>query len=271
MSLMILFCNMQKLSVVIVCKNGAKVIGETIRSFSGLTDDILVYDNGSTDDTKGIVEQTNAKFVEGVWEGFGKTRNKATALAKYDWILSLDADEAIDEQLKNSLLKLDLAEEKKVFEFRFKNFLGNKWLRFGEWGDDKHIRLFNRRKIRWNDAAVHETLVLPAEVKVVRVRGFVLHNTAANYQEFENKMENYAKLNAEKYFKLQRSSGPFRMFLSASFSFAKNYFFKLGFLDGVTGYHCARINARYTFLKYKKLNELNQQAAIRRSQTSKTS
>ena len=262
---------MQRLSVVIVCKNGAKVIGETIRSFSGVTDDILIYDNGSTDGTKEIVRQTGSNFVEGVWEGFGKTKNKATAMAKYDWILSIDADEAIDEELKENLLELDLADENKVFEFRFKNFLGNKWLRFGEWGDDKHIRLFNRKKIRWNDADVHESLLLPADVKVIHVPGFVLHRTAASYHDYENKMENYAKLNADKYFKQQKSSGSLKMFFSASFSFVKNYFFKLGFLDGVTGYHCARINARYTFLKYKKLNELNQQSVTHSSQTGKTS
>ena len=147
---------MQRLSVVIVCKNGAKVIGETIKSFSGLTDDILVYDNGSTDATKDIVKQSNARLIEGSWDGFGKTKNKANALAKYDWILSLDADEAIDDELKQNLLKQDLADEKKVFDLKFKNFLGDKWLRFGEWGNDKHIRLFNRVRIKWNDADVHE-------------------------------------------------------------------------------------------------------------------
>jgi glycosyltransferase involved in cell wall biosynthesis len=247
---------MQMLSVIIVCKNGAKVIGETIKSFSGLTDDILIYDNGSTDGTKEIVRQSNARLVEGNWEGFGKTKNKANALAKYDWILSLDTDEAIDGELKENLLQLDLSEEKKVFEFKFKNFLGNKWLRFGEWGDDKHIRLFNRIKIKWDDADVHESLLLPDDVKVISVRGYVLHKTAANFSEYENKMENYAALNAEKYFKQQKRSGSLKMFFSAIFSFIKNYFFKLGFLDGVTGYHCARINARYTFLKYKRLAEL---------------
>jgi len=256
MSLIFLFCSMQRLSVVIVCKDGATVIGETIKSFSGLTDDILIYDNGSTDDTKDIVRQSNARLVEGSWEGFGKTKNKANALAKYDWILSLDADEAIDDELKETLLKQDLADEMKVFEFKFKNFLGTKWLRYGEWGDDKHIRLFNRTKIKWNDADVHESLLLPNEVKLISVPGYVLHKTAANFSEYENKVKNYAVLNAEKYFKQQKRSGTFKMFFSAAFSFIKNYFFKLGFLDGATGYHCARINARYTFLKYKKLNEL---------------
>ena len=247
---------MQMLSVVIVCKNGAKVIGETIKSFSGLTDDILIYDNGSTDDTKEIVNQSNARLIEGSWEGFGKTKNKANALAKHDWILSLDADESIDEQLKENLLQLNLADESKVYEFKFKNFLGDKWLRYGEWGNDKHIRLFNKKKISWNDADVHESLLLPTEVKVISIPGNVLHKTAPDITAYEKKMENYAALNAEKYFKQQKRSGSFKMFFSAVFSFIKNYFFKLGFLDGATGYHCARINARYTFLKYKGLNEL---------------
>ena len=65
---------MQRLSVVIVCKNGARVIGETIKSFTGLTDDILIYDNGSTDGTQDIVKQSNARLIEGNWEGFGKTK-----------------------------------------------------------------------------------------------------------------------------------------------------------------------------------------------------
>lgn len=255
---------MQRLSVVIVCKNGAKVIGETINSFSGLTDDILIYDNGSTDATKDIVKQSEARLVEGSWEGFGKTKNKANALAKYDWILSLDADEAIDEELKEHLLEQDLSDQTKVFEFKFKNFLGKKWLRFGEWGNDKHIRLFNRINVKWNDADVHESLLLSKEVKVIPIHGYVLHKTAANYAEYENKMENYAALNAGKYFKQQITSGPFKMIFSAGFSFIKNYFFRLGFLDGPMGYHCARINARYTFLKYKKLDELWRKKTVSR-------
>lgn len=247
---------MQKLSVVIVCKNGARVIEETIKSFSGLSDDVLVYDNGSTDGTQEIVKRTEAKLFEGSWEGFGKTKNKANALAKHDWILSLDADEAIDEELKKNLLDIDLTDDMKVYEIKFKNFLGNKWLRFGEWGDDKHIRLFNRQKVKWNDAEVHESLILPDQAKIISVKGNVLHKTASGIDEYKQKMIGYASLNAEKYFKQGKRSNGLKMFFSAIFSFIKNYFFKLGFLDGSAGFHCAVTNAHYTFLKYKKLGEL---------------
>src|SRR5258705_3230387 len=151
---------MQLLSVVIICKNEADVIGKTLQSLDGLSDNIIVYDNGSTDNTFEQIKKFNVQPHRGTWEGFGKTKNKAVALAKYDWILSLDADEAIDEELKRSLLALKLTEENDVYEIRFKNFLGNKYLKFGEWGSDKHIRLFNRKITQWDDAAVHEELLM---------------------------------------------------------------------------------------------------------------
>jgi glycosyltransferase involved in cell wall biosynthesis len=247
---------MQKLSVVIICKNEADVISQTLLSFAGLTDDIVVYDNGSTDGTQEKIKFAGAKLYEGSWEGFGKTKNKANALARYGWILSLDADEAIDEELKNNLLQLDLADETKVYELQFKNFLGNKWLRFGEWGADKHIRLFNRKRVKWNDASVHEILLFPEGYKIKSLKGFVLHKTAADASEYKNKMRKYAALNAEEYFRQEKKGSGMKMYLSPAFSFLKNYFFKLGFLDGRSGFDCAKINALYTFLKYKKLKEL---------------
>src|SRR5688572_25018416 len=222
---------MQQLSVVIICKNGASVIGETIKSFSGLTDDIVVYDNGSTDGTQEIVRQTGAKLFEDKWEGFGKTKNRANTLAKYDWIFSLDADEAIDEELKKNLLQESLVDEMKVYEFRYKNFLGNKWLRFGEWGNDKHTRLFNRRQVKWNDAEVHESLIIPQGIKKSTIHGYVLHKTASSIDEYKSKMDKYARLNAEKYFKQGKKAGEFKIYFSPIFSFIINYFLRLGFLD----------------------------------------
>src|SRR5215471_13964613 len=122
---------MQKISVVIICKNEEDQIGRCLRSLEELTDDVVVLDNGSTDHTKDIVRNAGARLIEDTWEGFGKTKNKATRMSKYDWVLNLDADESIDTELKNSLLKLPLANSNEVFEIKFKNFLGNKHLRFG--------------------------------------------------------------------------------------------------------------------------------------------
>ena len=248
---------MQKISVVIICKNEEEKIGRTLQSLQGLTDDVVVLDNGSTDNSKNVVLASGARLIEESWQGFGKTKDKATGFAKYDWILNLDADESIDEELKNSLLNAELQDENEVFEIRFKNFLGDTYLRFGEWGSDRHIRLFNRKRVNWNEAIVHEGLVLPSEISIKKLRGFVLHYTVKNEAEFAAKMLRYGRLNAEKYARAGKRSSWIKIHLAPMFSFLKYYVFKLGFLDGYAGFVCARMGSYYTRIKYARLLELN--------------
>jgi glycosyltransferase involved in cell wall biosynthesis len=247
---------MQALSVVINCRNAEKVIGRTLETVAGLTDDILIYDNGSTDNTLAAIKKFPVRLEQGTWEGFGPTKRKANALAKYNWILSLDADEGIDEVLKSNLLRLELHDSSVVYDISFKNFFGNKWLRYGEWGGDHHIRLFNRTVVNWNDAPVHEELILPPGVKVEKLKGAVLHRTAESITAYEQKLMGYAALNAEKYYQQRKKITPLKKYISALFNFIQNYFFRLGFLDGKAGWQCARMMARYTFSKYKKLEGL---------------
>jgi len=247
---------MQSLSVVIICKNEAGIIGQTLQSLEGLCDDIIVYDNGSTDNTIELVKKFNVQLHAGNWEGFGKTKNKAIALAKHDWILSLDADEAVDETLKSSLLALQLSDEKVVYELKYKNFLGKKHLRYGEWGSDKHIRLFNRKTVSWDDAAVHEELVIPEFKKIMKLKGYVLHHTMADINDYASKMVRYAMLNAEKYHRLRIKSSFFKIRVAPGLTFFNYFILKLGFLDGYAGYVCARMTSWYTFLKYARLREL---------------
>jgi len=248
---------MQTVSVVIICKNEAEIIGKTLQSLQGITDDIIVYDNGSTDNTVEIIKQFNVHLHQGSWEGFGKTKRKAIELATYDWILSLDADEAIDEQLKQSLLQLTFTEEKTVYKLSFRNFFGNTVLKFGEWGTDKHIRLFNRNVVNWNDAPVHESLVLPKDIEIKNLSGYVLHRTVKDVKDYAAKTLNYAMLNAEKYFQQGKKASWIKIHLSPGFTFLHYYIFKLGFLDGYVGFICARMTAFYTFLKYTRLKELS--------------
>lgn len=247
---------MQSLSVVIICKNEADIIGRTLQSLQGLTDDIIIYDNGSTDNTVEEIKKFKVQLHQGNWEGFGKTKNKAIALAKYDWILSLDADEAIDEELKQSLQSLQLTDTQSVYEFRFKNFLGNRQLKHGDWGTDYHIRLFNQKAITWNEDDVHEKLVLPNDIVVHKIKGAVLHRTWRNTEDYKSKMQRYAILGAEKYFKQGKKARWIKRNFSPFFSFFKTYILKLGFLDGRAGYDCAKMIAQYTRMKYQKLSGL---------------
>ena len=247
-------------SVVIICKNEGAAIGPVLQSVQHLTDDVVVYDNGSTDNTAEVVSGfANATFYSGPWQGFGKTKGAATALAKHDWILSLDADEAVDEELGMQLLQTSFTNPKIVYNLRFKNFLGAQHVKWGEWGGDKHIRLFNRQTVTWNEAPVHEELVLPKDVVVKKLAGHILHHTVRDTAEYSQKVVRYALLNADKYFARGKKATWVKLYVAPTFAFAKYYFLQLGFLDGWTGLVCARMTAFYTFLKYARLRELQQE------------
>ena len=247
-------------SAVIITKNEAHIIGKTLQSLQGITDDIIIVDSGSTDNTLAVCRQFNTTIIEPGWNGYGPNKNKGITAAKHDWILNLDADEVIDETARQSLLALLLMNNNEVFEFRYKNFFLNKWIKHGEWGTDKHIRLFNRTVIKWNEAAVHENLTINADTKITLLNGHILHYTVQSLAEYEQKTINYAKLNAQKYFEQGKKRNPVKQYISPVFSFLQNYLFRLGFLDGAAGFQIAKTTARYTFLKYAYLNEMIRQS-----------
>lgn len=245
------------ISVVIITKNEAHIIANTLQSLQAITDDIVIVDSGSTDDTVSICKKYNARVIETDWQGYGINKNKGIAAAQHDWILSLDADEAIDDELKQSLLEQGLTNDNEVFNIRFKNFFCNKWIRFGEWGFDWHIRLFNRKNVQWNNVAVHENLIFPAGVKVTKLKGNILHYTVQNRKEYDAKTDLYARMNARKYVEMGKRPNVFKQYLSPVFAFIQHYIFRLGFLDGAEGFIIAKTTARYTFLKYRYLKEMN--------------
>ena len=246
------------LSIVIICKNGAPGISETLLSIKGIGNEILVYDSGSCDDSVQIAKDFGASVVTGTWEGYGRNRYKAAQLAANDWILMLDTDEVINKELKESILTIDLQKENFVYNIRYKNFYGKKYIRHGEWGNDSHIRMANRKAVYSDQETVHEKLFLQHGLIIQTLPGFILHYTAHNSVEYAYKMVEYARLSAEKYYRQGRHSSFIKIFFSPLISFLQNYFFKLGFLDGWEGFCCARMSAWYTFLKYAQLRDLKQ-------------
>ncbi|RZL98521.1 MAG: glycosyltransferase family 2 protein, partial [Pedobacter sp.] len=172
-------------SVVIITKNEAHIIGNTLRSLEGLAADIVIVDSGSTDDTISICRNFHCHIIETKWLGYGPTKNLGIDAAGEEWILSIDADEAVDESLKQSILALTGGDDQTAYKLNFHTFFGSKRIRFGAWGKDKHIRLFNRKKVRWNDAAVHENLVMSEGIIIKEIAGNILHytsNSIADYQ-----------------------------------------------------------------------------------------
>lgn len=245
------------LSVVIITKNEAHIIGATLQSVQGITDDYIIVDSGSTDNTIEICKKFDATIIETTWDGYGQNKNKGIDEAKYDWILNLDADEAIDAELKAAIMQLELKNEDSVYNFKFKNFFCNKWIRYGEWAGDKHIRLFNRNKVKWNTAAVHEGLTLYNNTKVIMLPGNVLHYTTRHIDEYIAKTVAYARLNAQKYQLQGKRASFFKLRMAPGFTFFQHYILRLGFLDGWEGYLIAKTTAWYTFLKYSFLKEMN--------------
>lgn len=249
--------NVFMLSVVIITKNEAHIIENTLQSLQGVSDDIVIVDSGSTDETIAICKKFNATVIQTGWDGYGANKNKGIDAARYDWILSLDADEAIDTELRAVLQNLSPVNDGIVYKLTYNNFFCNKHIRFGVWGTDRHIRLFNRKKVKWNNAEVHENLVFPVDVKVVTLKGKVLHYTVNSIKEFSDKTNAYALSNAKKY-KLQgKKAGFVKLYFAPAFNFIQHYFFRLGFLDGWEGYLICKTNAWYTFMKYVFLKELN--------------
>lgn len=247
---------MSTFSIVIVCKNAAPVIADTLRSAQGLTDDVLLFDNGSTDDTLRIAEGFSVRIEKGSWDGYGATKNKANALALHDWVLNLDADESFSPELQQYLRSWKPEHPHIVYRIKRRNFLGMQEVRHGEWGKDRIIRMFNRTHTRWNDALVHELPEMPAGTEVRDLPGSLLHKTMRDEQEYAQKTAAYAALRAMQYFKAGKKATFTGIWLSPAWAFFSNYILRLGFLDGKAGFTCARMTARYTRLKYTGLREL---------------
>lgn len=243
-------------SVVIITKNEAEIIAAALTMARLITNDIVVIDNGSTDGTLEIARANGCRVYQKHWDGYGANKNKGIELAQHDWILSLDADEIADEELIRSIHKLRPGNAETVYDIRFRSYFGKKLIRFGKWGHDHHIRLFNRTIVKWKEAPVHETLIIPQGTKVKRLSGHLHHYSVSNNTECRNKALYYAKLSAQSCYNSHKKATFTKLYLSPVFNFIKNYVFYLGFLDGKEGWQIARSAIKHTRLKYYFLKKM---------------
>jgi len=243
-------------SIVIITKNEADVIGNCINLAKLISNDIVIIDSGSTDETLTIAAANNCRVYQHKWVGYGANKNKGIELARYDWILSIDADEVPDVALINSLHELVLNNPYTVYDIKFKSYFGKKQIRFGYWGKDHHIRLFNRNMIRWSESKVHESLQLPGNIKKQKLNGYLHHYSVKDLNECKLKAVYYAKLSAETHFQNAKKATFTNLYLSPVFGFFISYIVFLGFLDGREGLQIALITFKNKYLKYRYLKNM---------------
>lgn len=245
---------MTKLSVVIITKNEEENIARCIASCQPLGAEIIVLDSHSTDKTATIAENLGAQVYAVEWKGYGATKNEGAALAKHDWILSLDADEAIDEQLQNSIKEAMLT-EKKVAAYWISRCLifRGQTMRHGAVKNESRLRLYHKNKMQWNLEEVHETLEFRDANKRAyygTLEGGIAHNSYRNLEDMHARLDHYARLGAKKIMHKGKLYLALKKLIAPSFSFIKNYVFKKGYADGAQGKLFAQAQARYVYNKY---------------------
>ncbi len=247
---------MPLLSVVIITFNEEKNIGRCLESVKGLADDIVVVDSFSTDDTAEICKKYKVNFIQKTWEGYSENKNYGNSLAKNDWILSLDADEALSAELIQSIASLKQSSEAGLFRIcRLTNYCGT-WIKHSGWYPDKKVRLFDRRSTHW-EGSIHEKLCNIKEHAVPVIKGDCYHYSYYSLRDHKAQARRFSEMAAQDLFTKGKSAGWLKIIFSVLFKFVKGYIVKLGFLDGMAGWRIATVSAHAVFLKYLKLRELH--------------
>jgi len=248
---------MKKISVVIITLNEEKNISRCIESVTEVADEIIVIDSHSTDNTRDLSSGLGARVVETDWKGYADTKNYGNNLARYDYILSLDADEALSDELKQSIKSnKEKGLEKDAYSMnRLTNFCG-RWIRHGGWYPDLKTRLWKKGRARWS-GTIHEKLILTDNKKAEMLHGELLHFAFSDIGQHISQINRFSSLAAERAYKKNKKTGIVGIIGRSYWKFLRDFVVRAGFLDGYYGYVIARNSAHATFLKYAKLRELN--------------
>ena len=246
----------EKLSVVIITFNEEKNIARCIHSVKAVADDIVVVDSFSTDRTEAICLELGARFIKQRFLGHIEQKNFAITCAKYPHILSLDADEALDETLAKSV-----ASAKKNWQAdgyimnRLTNYCGQ-WIRHSGWYPDRKLRLFDSRKGTWAGVNPHDKYTLVDGAQTRPLKGNLLHYSFYTISQHVEQVNKFTQIEAEQRFRQGKKPSFYHLFFKPGLKFLLYYVVKRGFLDGFYGYTICSISAQAVYLKYAKAAEL---------------
>jgi len=247
---------MTKITATIITKNEEAFIERCILSLKKVADEIIVIDSFSTDKTEEICKNLDVKFYKNAFEGHIQQKNFAISKAKNDYILSLDADEALNDELieEISLLKSNMKYQAYKIN-RLNNYMG-KWIKHTDWTPDWKIRLFDKNIAKWGGMNPHDYIIVNDGIKVGKLKHRIRHWVIEDIETHSRKANQFSTIGAKSYYERGIRSNFFKIIFNPSWSFIKSYFLKLGFLDGVAGLAIAGISSYTVFLKYLKLYKI---------------
>ena len=251
---------LNKLSLVIISQNEEAALEQCLQSCASLVDEIVIVDSGSTDSTQEIALKYKARFFHQNWLGFGAQKNHAVNLAKNDWVLCLDADEYLSQELALEIRQeLENPRAKAYQLVRCNKFIG-RFLRHGAGYPDRSIRLFNRQFANWSNDLVHEKVEVNFGV-ILLLKHDYLHNSGEDFNKYLHKQDRYTTTQALKMFEMKKPVRLSKLFFSPFIHFTKYYLIKRGFMDGVPGFIEVVLGSINSFQKYAKLYVLYQQSS----------
>lgn len=245
-----------EITVTILTKNSAKSLHRTLETLQSFAE-VLVYDTGSEDETQKIANTFhNVRWIDGYFDGFGPTHNRASSEAKFDWILSIDSDEWLSPDLLTEINRIRL-DPHCVYELRRQNFFQGRWIWSCGWYPDWQKKLYHRGHTQFSSAMVHESINSEG-MKRIRLQSYLRHEPYRSIEDFMAKMQHYSSLFAKQ---SQKKSSPLIAVGHAIFTFFRSYMLKRGFMQGYEGWFISCYNAHCAFYKYLKLYEREQRDA----------
>jgi len=245
-----------QISAVIITFNEERNIGRCLDSLAGMADEVVVVDSFSTDRTAQICREKGARFIQHAFDGHIEQKNFALSQAQFPHVLSLDADEALSDTLRQSILAVKTQWNCEAYAMnRLTNYCGQ-WIRHSGWYPDRKVRLFDRRLGHWGGLNPHDKVEMDVGSTVGFLSGDLLHYSYYTVEEHYIRARKYAEIAARAMQARGKRGSWFRVLFSPAFKFIRNYLFRQGFLDGRAGWTICRIAALETYWKYRDLIRL---------------
>lgn len=252
-----------QLTMAVITKNEEENIEKCLGSAKGWADEIIVVDDESTDRTVELAEKYADKVFKRKMENEGIHRNWTQSQAKNEWVLIIDADEYLTEELKKEITEVLPNTEHACFSIPLRNFIGKTWVKYGGWYPASKVRLFKKSDFWYEEVGVHPRAFLTEGKTEGHLKGDIVHKGYPDFEHFLGSVNRQTTLEAEKWIKTGRKMSLGKAMWRTFDRFFRRYLRKKGYKDGLNGFMIAYFDSFYQFMSYIKFIEMKRAKGIK--------